>query len=121
VWSAPGAGVPCWERLILLREGELVRGTTASCGTRRTGTGLPHPVVTLRPVRLCSHSGTHSLVPEHNMQVERTPAAGGGYSWYGRCSCGWRGHLRVSEQGAKHDAAAHRTDAAASRSRSRSG
>ena len=45
---------------------------------------------------------------EHNTHLERTLDAGGGFAWYGRCSCGWHGYLRVSQQGAKEDAAANR-------------
>ena len=54
---------------------------------------------------------------DHNTRVERTPAAGSGFSWYGRCSCGWHGHLRISQQGAKDDAASHQQAAIPSRSR----
>jgi hypothetical protein len=54
---------------------------------------------------------------EHNTRVEKTPAAGSGFSWYGRCSCGWHGNLRISQRGAKDDAASHQEAVIPSRSR----
>jgi hypothetical protein len=56
-----------------------------------------------------------SRMTEHNTRVEKTPAAGSGFSWYGRCSCGWHGHLRISQAYARADAASHQRAAISSR------
>jgi hypothetical protein len=91
--------------------------TAGRCSTgcpRRAGSAtVCHRLfVTLTPRRaLPAVRGSHPPMPEHNTHIERTPDASGGYAWYGRCSCGWHGDLRVSEQGARHDATAHRTNA----------
>lgn len=65
---------------------------------------------------IASRGRLAALANARGTRVEKTPAAGSGSSWYGRCSCGWHGHLRISQAGARDDAASHQQAAITSRS-----
>src|SRR5438045_1464214 len=97
--DCPGSDSPMTPPRCLVIVELLGRGTP---GTRPPTTDrsdrrrLPRDVRSLTPRRaLPAVRGRHPPMAEHNTHFERTADASGGYAFYGRCSCGWYGHLRV--------------------------